>query len=176
MREACARAGATLIIVELHLPVESPESIIDALRSAITDRTKLVVLDQITSNTAIMMPITDLALVSKEAGAIVVIDGAHSLFSQDCSIYKVDQKTKSTSESSLLSNDRSIAHKEICIADFADVWLTNAHKWMCSPKGSAFMWVHPRLALSLRPAIISHGYAPHELQPVLNEASVLTSA
>jgi isopenicillin-N epimerase len=164
MKEACVRTGAKLIIVEIHLPVESPMSITDALRSAITDRTRIVVLDQITSNTAIMIPIADLALISKEAGAIVVIDGAHSLFSQDCSIYKADQKLHNPSEFSPSLAGINGTQTKLSIADIADVWLTNAHKWMCSPKGCAFMWVHPRLALSLRPAIISHGYAPNESQ------------
>lgn len=169
MKEACVRTGAKLIIVEIHLPVESPKSITDALRSAITDRTRIVVLDQITSNTAMMMPIADLAHISKEAGAIVVVDGAHSLFSQDCSIYKADQKLHNPSEfSSSLAGIKG-TEKTISIADIADVWLTNAHKWMCSPKGCAFMWVHPRLALSLRPAIISHGYAPNESQSVYSD-------
>jgi Aminotransferase class-V len=172
MKETCVRTGAQLIIVEIHLPIESPKSITDALRSAITNRTRIVVLDQITSNTAIMMPIADLALISKEAGAVVVIDGAHSLFSQDCSIYKADQKLHNPSEFSPSLAGINGTQTKLSIADIADVWLTNAHKWMCSPKGCAFMWVHPRLALSLRPAIISHGYAPNELQSDGDQVSI----
>ena len=196
MKDVCTRSGATLKVVEIPLPVRSPESVISLLKKALTNRTKLVVLDQITSNTAIMLPIADMALYSKDAGATVIIDAAHALFSQDCSIYTPDQevfgnditlpsnydrKSSNRNELDSIKNDinnyskitdslknhenydvNKKIKKKICIADFADIWITNAHKWMSGPKGCAFMWVSPRMALKLRPAIISHGYVSNE--------------
>lgn len=190
MQAVCERTGAMLRTVHIPLPVLSPESVIVLFKEAISTRTKLVVLDQITSNTAIILPIADMALMGKEVGAVVVIDAAHALFSQDCSIYRDDQRvhidslynahneaeliskkeirisnanaTESSSRSRpTLSESNNRTKNMISISSFADVWLTNAHKWMCSPKGCAFMWVSPRMAHSLRPSIISHGYVPN---------------
>jgi Aminotransferase class-V len=190
MQAACDRTGAVLRIVNIPLPVLTPETVIALFKEAISTRTKLVVLDQITSNTAMILPIADMAIMSKEVGANVVIDAAHALFSQDCSIYGDNQKVYFSSIYSALNHTQSNLDKAtrasnasavestprttptlgesnnrtknmVSISSFADVWITNAHKWMCSPKGCAFMWVSPRMAHALRPSIISHGYVPH---------------
>ena len=191
MQAACERTGAVLKTVNIPLPVLTPETVIAQFKEVISTRTKLVLLDQITSNTAMILPIADMAIMSKEVGAIVVIDAAHALFSQDCSIYGDDQRVHissnystpnhigSSSNSAIKISNASVAaesssiprptHSEsnnmsknmVSISSFADVWITNAHKWMCSPKGCAFMWVSPHMAHALRPSIISHGYVPH---------------
>ena len=185
MSNACARSGATLKVVEIALPIRSPESVISLFKKELTNRTKLVVLDQITSNTAMILPIADMSLLSRDVGAIVIIDAAHALFSQDCSIYSPDQEVLSddiilpsdhNSKSDTIDNrsnhgdnhHHTYNKKYVCIADFADVWITNAHKWMSNPKGCAFMWISPIMALRLRPAIISHGYVPNN-QNCLNK-------
>ena len=184
MQAACERTGAVLRIVDIPLPVLSPEGVIALFKQVISSRTKVVVLDQITSNTAIMLPVADMALLSKEVGAVVVIDAAHALFSQDCSIYGDNQRVFSSSLHLLtINNDKSSDHtvsslsaaespirttnstcsdavNMVSMSSFADVWITNAHKWMCSPKGCAFMWVSPTMFRALRPSIISHGYVP----------------
>ena len=189
MNSACARTGATLRIVEITLPISSPESVISLFKKELTSRTKLVVFDQITSNTAMILPIADMSLISKDAGAIVIIDAAHALFSQDCSIYNPDQEVLSDDitlpsdhNSKNFSNDYRSNHGDnnhhtknckkryVCIADIADIWITNAHKWMSNPKGCAFMWISPKMASQLRPAIISHGYVPND-QNYFNKGS-----
>jgi selenocysteine lyase/cysteine desulfurase len=190
MQAACDRTGAVLRTVNIPLPVLTPETVIALFKEAISARTKVVVLDQITSNTAMILPIADMAIMSKEVGANVVIDAAHALFSQDCSIYGDNQKihfsslysdlnhTQSNLENATMASNASAVESSprptptlggsnnrtknmVSISSFADVWITNAHKWMCSPKGCAFMWVSPRMAHALRPSIISHGYVPH---------------
>lgn len=182
LKAACERTGATLIIVEVSLPVTSPHDVISRLQSVLGGATKLVVLDQVTSNTAMVLPIADLSLISREVGATVVIDAAHALFSQDCSMYTANQRVHSTRLLSLLSlkgdnnsqtqsgsSQDSSTSKMVSIADIADVWITNAHKWMCSPKGCAFMWVSPSMSQTLQPSIISHGYIPQEKSPVTDD-------
>jgi isopenicillin-N epimerase len=168
MKDACVRSGAILRIVDVSLPILSAESVVTILSKALSNRTKLVVLDQITSNTAMILPIADMGCISKEVGAVVVIDAAHALFSQDVSIYNADQNllwnynaSSKTKINDTIKNDISKGRNtNHCIADFADVWITNAHKWMCAPKGCAFMWISPRMTGKIRPAIISHGYTP----------------
>ena len=53
----------------------------------ITSNTKIVIIDQITSNTALNLPILELSKIGKNAGATVIIDAAHALFAQDIAIY-----------------------------------------------------------------------------------------
>ena len=182
LKAACERTGASLIIVEVPLPVSSPDDVVSRLQSVLGPATKLVVLDQVTSNTAMVLPIADLSLISREVGATVVIDAAHALFSQDCSIYTANQRVhdtrllshiskKSVDKSRTQSDNRQdlSAQNMLSIADIADVWITNAHKWMCGPKGCAFMWVSPSMSQTLRPSIISHGYIPQEKSSVAHD-------
>ena len=141
LQQRCHRSGAKLQIIDIPLPIDSEEIIIDKLQQSLTDRTRFIVIDHITSNTAILLPSLRLAAMCKERGVTVVVDAAHGLFSQEV---KLD-----TSQ-----------HNEVAIRDVADAWLTNGHKWLCAPKGCAFMWFNPlTLGPVLRPAIVSHGFS-----------------
>ena len=103
----------------------------------------LLILDHITSNTAIHMPICAIAKYAKEEyGMIVVVDGAHSLLSLPLDMNKI----LSTGE------DDSGGH--------VDVYLTNAHKWLSSPRGAAVLFCNNpeiRDTILSQPAVISHG-------------------
>lgn len=141
LRHLAARTGATLTIIDLPLPIVSTEVITATFEKHISKKTKLVVLDQITSNTALVLPIHALGRLAKAVGATVVVDAAHALGSQEVEIYPTSATTQGL--------------HEVC-----DVWLSNGHKWLCMPRGCAFMWVHSSLHGRLRPAIVSHGYIP----------------
>jgi hypothetical protein len=153
MKDVAIRTGARVKNISLPLPVQSNESIINSILQHITDKSKLIVLDHITSNTALELPVVEIAQRCKQLNQniIVVVDGAHSMFSQNVSIYPTQSKTDEPSSSS--------------ISSFVDFWLTNGHKWFCAPKGCAFMWVSPKVS-TLRPAIISHGFQPDDINPV----------
>jgi hypothetical protein len=157
LQDACVRAGATLTIVPLPLPIASGEAAVAAVRAALAaanGRVRAVVLDEITSNTALCLPVAALACACKEAGALVVVDAAHAMFAKDVALYRANLPVDADATAG------SGGGRCVAMADVADVWLTNAHKWMCAPKGAAFMWVSPRTAGRLRPAIVSHGYTP----------------
>lgn len=146
LAELAARRGATVRTV--NLPLSQPltkQFILKQTAGALSHRTRLVVIDQVTSNTAVVMPTLERAAMCRAAGAVVVVDAAHSLFAQEVSLYEKD------SASGALSSQG-------CISEYADFWLSNAHKWMCNPKGCAFVWVSPG-SPPLRPAILSHGFA-----------------
>lgn len=152
LRHLAARTGAKLIIIDLPLPIASSDTIVTALQAHLSHKTKLVVLDQVTSNTALALPVHKLGRLAKEAGATVVVDAAHVLFNQDVHIYPNMIKT--------YDNQLSTNSPEEALHDVCDVWLSNGHKWLCMPRGCAYMWVHPRLHGLIRPAILSHGYTP----------------
>lgn len=143
LKRKCAQNGALYREISLRFPVESNQCVLDAVNSFLssTSNVKLVVLDHITSNTAFKMPIIELAQIFRNRcpSAIIVVDAAHSLLSQEVSF-----------------DDHSFRRN-------VDLWITNCHKWFCSPKGAALAWVSPLLAGRLRPAIISHGFIPNSL-------------
>lgn len=138
LRDWCYRSKAALKTVSLPLPIASAASVTDTLQNSITDKTKVIILDHITSNTAMLLPIAEIAKMIKTANPEikVIVDAAHCLFSLDIDL-------------------QSDAYTHV------DYWLTNAHKWLSNPKGAAVMWVNPKTVHHLRPAIISHGYEPN---------------
>ena len=162
LKDACTKSGATLNILSLPLPIESEATVIATMKAALTasnGRIKAVVIDQITSNTAFCMPVLALAKLCQQAGAVVIVDAAHAMFSQDCALYRPQLiHPENTSTRFVPSNIAQATPESTAIADVVDVWLTNGHKWLSAPKGCAFMWVSPRMEGRLRPAIISHGY------------------
>ena len=106
----------------------------------------ILILDHITSNTAIHMPISAIAKYAKEQyGMIVVVDGAHGLLGLDLDMCKI-----------LDSGDKD----DSCFSGYVDIYLTNAHKWFSSPRGAALMFcANPSLRETMlrRPAVVSHG-------------------
>lgn len=130
LRHIAAWTGATLIEVVLPFPFEAPEAIVDAVVARLTERTRLVVLDLITSQSATILPVTLIAAAAKAAGARVLIDAAHAP-----------------------------GHIELDVPGLGADWVTgNAHKWLFAPKGSAFLWAAPAAQDGLHPTVISHGY------------------
>jgi len=102
----------------------------------------LLILDHITSNTGLVLPIEKLAKRAKEEGMIVVVDGAHGTLSLDLNM---DQ---------IMTNDDNHKYRYI------DIYLSNAHKWLSSPRGAGFVYCNKhefRETLLRYPAIVSHG-------------------
>jgi selenocysteine lyase/cysteine desulfurase len=116
------------------------ELFLDQLLSSITSKTKLIILDEITSNTAIQLPVHTIAAIckAKQPNIFIAVDAAHALFMLP---------------SNLHSSLESI-----------DFWLTNAHKWFSVPKGVGLLYINPTSKIhttyGMRPPIISHGYQP----------------
>ena len=124
-RLAAAR-GATITIVEIPLPFDAG-GLIDAVARAITPRTRLALLDHITSQTALCLPLEALVERLTARGVTVVVDGAHA--------------------------PGQIA---LDVGAIGPTWyIGNCHKWLCAPKGSGFLVV-PEGATA-RPVVTSHG-------------------
>ena len=172
LKHACTKNEAELIIIPLPLPIHSVEELIKTISSYANSHTKLIVLDSITSNTALTLPVVDIAIACKSRvskDCLIVVDGAHSMFSDDINLAPscaadstitsdTMNKTSGCSVSSKnLDNDTGRSTSRPALADIIDVYLTNGHKWLSAPKGCAFMWLSPR-ATKICPAIISHGF------------------
>jgi isopenicillin-N epimerase len=127
-----ARAGAR--VVEAAFPVGAQDDeIVSAYAGACSPRTRLVVIDRITSPTATVVPVAAVAAAVSGGGASVLVDAAHA--------------------PGQLNDDIA--------ALGADHWVGNLHKWAYTPRGSAVLWSRPGAAVT--PGVLSwrleDGYA-----------------
>lgn len=130
LEHAARRAGAILDVVEIPFPLDDAGLITQRLIEAITDDTRLLVVDHISSMTALVMPVAEIAAAARARGCIVLVDGAHAP-----------------------------GHIPLSLSDLgADFWVGNLHKWPCAPKGSAVLWAAPRHHAMLHPPVISLRY------------------
>ncbi len=127
---ATKRTGATLVEARVPFPLVDQQQVVDAVKTALTPRTRLVILDHITSSTAAIFPVRELTALAHDAGARVLIDGAHA-------------------PGMLALDVPSVG---------ADWYTGNCHKWLMAPKGAAFLWSAPARQAELHPLTISHGY------------------
>lgn len=127
--EAARQAGAKLVVAEVPFPVGSEEEIMEAVLAGVTRRTRLVLLDHVTSNTALVLPVRRLTAELEGRGIPVLVDGAHApgMF--------------------------PLAVEELG----ATFYTGNLHKWVCAPKGTAFLWVREDWQERMQPAVVSHG-------------------
>jgi isopenicillin-N epimerase len=121
-----------VVVREVHVPVdvESVGEITDRILAAVTERTKLVVLDHIASATGFRFPVEQLVPAVHDAGLPVLIDGAHAAGQIDVDLDALG----------------------------ADFWSGNMHKWVCSPRACAALRVAPRWQDVVRPLVPSHEF------------------
>lgn len=127
---AAARSGAEVLEAAVPFPLESPAQVVDAILGAATDRTRFALIDHVTSATGLVLPIEELIPSLEQRGIRVMIDGAHGP-----GMVPIDLSSLGCS-----------------------YYTGNCHKWLCSPKGSGFLWARPELATRLVPPVISHGW------------------
>ena len=136
-RRRCAETGAKLVVVPVPLPFE-PATFATRLLDAVTPRTRLLFVSHITSTTAIRFPIEALCAQARRRGIATLIDGAHAPGQIDLDLDALG----------------------------ADFYTGNCHKWLCAPKGSAFLHVHPGRAggpARLEAPVVSWGYVVEEM-------------
>ena len=126
----CAKHGARLVHQPIPLPVTSAEQVVEAIWAGVTDRTKVLTFSHITSPTAWILPIAELARRAREAGILTVVDGAHA-----------------PGQIPLALDDLGV-----------DFYTGNCHKWMMTPKGSAFLYARQEVQDLLEPLVISWGW------------------
>jgi isopenicillin-N epimerase len=125
-----ARTGAKVVTVSVPFPDTTAESIISAFAAAISPRTRMVVLDHITSANALTFPLDQLVALCRDAGVATLIDGAHAPGQVPLDLAGLD----------------------------ADFYVGNGHKWWMGAKGAGFLWTKPSRQPDLHPTIISWGY------------------
>ena len=130
VRHVAERAGAQMVEAIIPFPQPSADAIVEAVSAKLGPRTRLVVLDHITSPSALVLPLEKLIPLCQQAGARVLVDGAHG--------------------PGMVPLDLTALN--------ADWYTGNGHKWLCAPKGCAFLWARGDRQDDLHPVTISHGY------------------
>jgi isopenicillin-N epimerase len=127
---AAERAGARVVTAPVPFPLGREDEVVEAVLARVSSRTRLALLDHVTSATAVIFPIRRLVLELRHAGVETLVDGAHA--------------------PGMVPLDLD--------ALGAGFYTGNAHKWLCAPKGAAFLHVRRDLQEDLHPLSISHGH------------------
>lgn len=134
MRYVAGRSGAVYREIDVPLPVRSPDDVVNAVTAGLGPRTRLLVVDHITSPTGLVFPVERVcAEVARRGGGDggrpeVLVDGAHAPGMVPLDVGAVG----------------------------ATYYAGNLHKWACAPKGAGFLWVRPDRQGDIHPAVISH--------------------
>ncbi|HSC18618.1 MAG TPA: aminotransferase class V-fold PLP-dependent enzyme [Rhizomicrobium sp.] len=129
MRLWAQRSGAALRFAELPSILDEERQVVEAVMAAFTERTRLLVIDHITSPTAAVFPVAEIVRAARAAGIAVFVDGAHTLGQIGLNVPALG----------------------------ADWYTGNAHKWFFAPRGCGLLWTAPGRQEMTRPAVPSHG-------------------
>jgi isopenicillin-N epimerase len=129
LRHVAERDGAHVVVARIPFPAASADTIVETILGAVTERTRFALVSHVTSPTALVFPVGQIVAGLAERGIETLVDGAHAPGMVP------------------LELDR-----------LAAAWYTgNLHKWVCAPKGAAFLHARRDRQPGIRPNTISHG-------------------
>ncbi len=129
LREAARRAGARIVVAPVPFPIGNANQVIEPILRAVTSRTRMAMIDHVTSDTGLVLPVARIIRELEARGVDTLVDGAHA--------------------PGMLRLD---------LSQLRPAYYTgNLHKWVCAPKGAAFLWAREDRQGALNPVVISHG-------------------
>ncbi|MGE3177845.1 MAG: aminotransferase class V-fold PLP-dependent enzyme [Vicinamibacterales bacterium] len=129
-RVAADAHGARARVLELPFPVRDPAQVVDAVRAGLGPRTRLAIVDHITAQSALVMPVADIVAVCQRQGVPVLVDGAHAPGSIPLDVPALG----------------------------ADWYAANLHKWAHAPRSCGFLWARPDRQAGLHHPVTSWGH------------------
>ena len=123
------RSGAKVKVVDIPFPIRAPDVVLDRVVSAVTPKTRLLLIDNITSQTGIILPVQRIVAELNARGVDTLVDGAHAP-----GMIPLDLRAIGSA-----------------------YFTANLHKWVCAPKGAGFLHVREDRREGIHPISISHG-------------------
>lgn len=124
-----SRSKAKIVTVDIPFPIEEPNQIVERILQQVTKNTRMALLDHVASPTGLIFPIERLTRELDRRGIDVLVDGAHAP-----GMLRLDLQSLG-----------------------AAFYVGNCHKWLCAPKGAAFLYVDRKRLAGIHPLGISHG-------------------
>jgi isopenicillin-N epimerase len=124
------RSGAVVRVARVALPLAEPSAVLEKILAEVGPRTRLALIDHVTSQTGIVFPIHEIVRALRERGVETLVDGAHAPGMLALELSRLD----------------------------AAYYTGNFHKWTCAPKGAGMLVVREDRKGDLHPSVISHGY------------------
>jgi len=124
------KTGLKVIRQDIPLPLPSKEEMVEMIWKGVSEKTRLIFLSQITSPTAVRLPVEKICQRAKKAGILILIDGAHAPGQLDLDLNRLE----------------------------ADFYTGNCHKWLMAPKGSGFLHIRPEHQDFVEPLVVSWGW------------------
>lgn len=129
-RFLASRQGFAYKHQPIPLPITCGSQVVEELWKGVTPSTRVIFISHITSPTAVIFPVAEICRKAHEFDILTIVDGAHAPGQISLSMRQVE----------------------------ADFYVGNLHKWLCAPKGSAFLYAHPDRQSLLSPLIVSWGW------------------
>jgi isopenicillin-N epimerase len=137
LEEVASRAGAEVVVAPLPFPCPDRDVVVERVMERVTERTRLAVIDHVTSPSAFVLPVERLVPALQDRGVDVLVDGAHAP-----------------------------GMLELDLTSLGAAYYTgNGHKWWCAPKGVGFLHAREDRQEGLLPAVYSHGLNTEDDRP-----------
>jgi isopenicillin-N epimerase len=124
------QAGFQVIQRDIPLPLPAEDEVVEIFWSGVTEKTRLIFLSQITSPTAVRLPIEEICRRARDARIPILVDGAHAPGQIELDLNSLG----------------------------ADFYAGNCHKWLMAPKGAGFLHIQPKHQDLIQPLVVSWGW------------------
>jgi len=128
LSKKAVESNCTYREVSINTPLANESEILRILTDSITDTTKLLVIDHVSSSSAIVFPVHEIAKICRDKGVLCLVDGAHAVGMLAFNIHDVN----------------------------CDWYVGNLHKWVCAPLSVGFVWTSSLHRATTHPLTVSH--------------------